>query len=99
MIFNCVTEIVSPKKVLHSVKKCVLRIGLVHSHVSFKVVDIERCLPVTFASWSDLFIMLVFLYLYVLYVVGTSFFVHFLLLLCHYCQVSLELKPLTLFIN
>ncbi|XP_048334561.2 DNA mismatch repair protein MLH3 [Ziziphus jujuba] len=31
----------SPKKVLQSVKKCVLRIALVHSKVSFKVVDIE----------------------------------------------------------
>ncbi|XP_034683209.1 DNA mismatch repair protein MLH3 isoform X6 [Vitis riparia] len=31
----------SPKKVLHSVKKCVFRIALVHSNVSFKVVDIE----------------------------------------------------------
>lgn len=31
----------SPKKVLHSVKKCVLRIALVHSRVSFKVADIE----------------------------------------------------------
>ncbi|KAK9284262.1 hypothetical protein L1049_023432 [Liquidambar formosana] len=31
----------SPKKVLHSVKKCVLLIALVHSKVSFKVVDIE----------------------------------------------------------
>ncbi|KAM1630203.1 hypothetical protein FF2_017957 [Malus domestica] len=31
----------SPKKVLHSVNKCVHRIALVHSNVSFKVVDIE----------------------------------------------------------
>ncbi|XP_075655898.1 DNA mismatch repair protein MLH3 [Castanea sativa] len=31
----------SPKKVLHSVKKCVLRIALVYSQVSFKVVDSE----------------------------------------------------------
>ncbi|KAJ4714043.1 DNA mismatch repair protein MLH3 [Melia azedarach] len=31
----------SPKKVLHSVKKCVFRIALVHSQVSFNVVDIE----------------------------------------------------------
>ncbi|KAJ0041276.1 hypothetical protein Pint_28721 [Pistacia integerrima] len=31
----------SPKKVLHSVKKCVFRIALVHSKASFKVVDIE----------------------------------------------------------
>ncbi|XP_057958791.1 DNA mismatch repair protein MLH3 isoform X2 [Malania oleifera] len=31
----------SPKKILHSVKKCVLQIALVHSMVSFKVVDIE----------------------------------------------------------
>ncbi|XP_043810058.1 DNA mismatch repair protein MLH3 isoform X3 [Manihot esculenta] len=31
----------STKKVLDSVKKCVLRISLVHSTVSFKVVDIE----------------------------------------------------------
>lgn len=37
---------------LHSVKKGVLRIALVHSQVSFKVIDIERCLPVTLASWS-----------------------------------------------
>ncbi|XP_070669826.1 DNA mismatch repair protein MLH3-like isoform X3 [Malus domestica] len=31
----------SPKKVLHCVNKCVHRIALVHSNVSFKVVDIE----------------------------------------------------------
>ncbi|KAL7192834.1 hypothetical protein ACSBR2_024616 [Camellia fascicularis] len=31
----------SPKKVLHSVKKCVLRIAIVHPKVFFKVVDIE----------------------------------------------------------
>ncbi|KAL3525170.1 hypothetical protein ACH5RR_013542 [Cinchona calisaya] len=31
----------SPKKVLHLVKKCVLRIALVHPRVSFKVTDIE----------------------------------------------------------
>uniref|UniRef100_A0A5B7BWE8 Putative DNA mismatch repair protein MLH3 isoform X1 n=2 Tax=Davidia involucrata TaxID=16924 RepID=A0A5B7BWE8_DAVIN len=31
----------SPKKVLHSVKKCVLRIAFVHPKVSFKFVDIE----------------------------------------------------------
>ncbi|XP_062102778.1 DNA mismatch repair protein MLH3 isoform X2 [Humulus lupulus] len=31
----------SPKKVLQSIKKCVQRISLVHSKVSFKVVDIE----------------------------------------------------------
>ncbi|GAV83033.1 MutL_C domain-containing protein/HATPase_c_3 domain-containing protein [Cephalotus follicularis] len=31
----------SPKKVLHSVKKCVLRIALVHPKVSLKVVDVE----------------------------------------------------------
>ncbi|KAF8405555.1 hypothetical protein HHK36_010462 [Tetracentron sinense] len=31
----------SPKKVLHSVKKCVLRIALVRPQVSFKVIDIE----------------------------------------------------------
>ncbi|XP_072973174.1 DNA mismatch repair protein MLH3 isoform X2 [Typha angustifolia] len=31
----------SPKRVLHSVKKCVFRIALVHPHVSFKVTDIE----------------------------------------------------------
>ncbi|KAJ8625651.1 hypothetical protein MRB53_034181 [Persea americana] len=31
----------SPKKVLHSVKKCVLRIALVCPQVSFKVIDIE----------------------------------------------------------
>ncbi|XP_059437766.1 DNA mismatch repair protein MLH3 isoform X2 [Corylus avellana] len=31
----------SPKKVLHSVKKGVLRIALVHSQVYFKVIDIE----------------------------------------------------------
>ncbi|KAK9129216.1 hypothetical protein Sjap_009703 [Stephania japonica] len=31
----------SPKKVLHSVKKCVLRIALVHPLVSFKVTDTE----------------------------------------------------------
>ncbi|KAK2657642.1 hypothetical protein Ddye_010694 [Dipteronia dyeriana] len=31
----------SPKKVLHSVKKSVLRIALVHLKISFKVVDIE----------------------------------------------------------
>ncbi|EXB95122.1 DNA mismatch repair protein mutL [Morus notabilis] len=31
----------SPKKVLQSVKKCVLRIALVHSKLSFKVVDLE----------------------------------------------------------
>ncbi|KAM6540464.1 hypothetical protein CsatB_004911 [Cannabis sativa] len=31
----------SPKKVLQSIKKCVQRISLVHSNVSFKVVDIE----------------------------------------------------------
>ncbi|XP_019054912.1 PREDICTED: DNA mismatch repair protein MLH3 isoform X2 [Nelumbo nucifera] len=31
----------SPKKVLHSVKKCVLRIALVHPQVFFKVIDIE----------------------------------------------------------
>ncbi|CAN6541392.1 unnamed protein product [Malus baccata var. baccata] len=31
----------SPKQVLHSVNKCVHRIALVHSNVSFKVVDIE----------------------------------------------------------
>lgn len=31
----------SPKKVLHSVKKCVHRIALVHSKVSFKIVDVE----------------------------------------------------------
>ncbi|KAA8547596.1 hypothetical protein F0562_004025 [Nyssa sinensis] len=31
----------SPKKILHSVKKCVLRIALVHPKVSFKVVDNE----------------------------------------------------------
>ncbi|KAL5538811.1 hypothetical protein UlMin_045599 [Ulmus minor] len=31
----------SPKKVLQSIKKCVLRIALVHLKVSFKVVDIE----------------------------------------------------------
>ncbi|KAF6154355.1 hypothetical protein GIB67_026811 [Kingdonia uniflora] len=31
----------SPKKVLHSVKKCVLRIALVHPQVSFQVIDIE----------------------------------------------------------
>ncbi|KAK0604478.1 hypothetical protein LWI29_015995 [Acer saccharum] len=31
----------SPKKVLHLVKKSVLRIALVHSKISFKVVDIE----------------------------------------------------------
>ncbi|KAJ6305195.1 hypothetical protein OIU78_020686 [Salix suchowensis] len=31
----------SPKKILHLVKKCALRIALMHSEVSFKVVDIE----------------------------------------------------------
>ncbi|XP_038722366.1 DNA mismatch repair protein MLH3 isoform X4 [Tripterygium wilfordii] len=31
----------SPKKVLHLIKKCVLRIALVHSKVFFKVFDIE----------------------------------------------------------
>ncbi|KAL7223720.1 hypothetical protein ACSBR1_025213 [Camellia fascicularis] len=31
----------SPKKVLHSVKKCVLRIAIVHPKVFFEVVDIE----------------------------------------------------------
>lgn len=31
----------SPKKVLHSVKNCVLLIALVHTQVSFKVVDVE----------------------------------------------------------
>uniref|UniRef100_A0A2P2LHF7 MutL C-terminal dimerisation domain-containing protein n=2 Tax=Rhizophora mucronata TaxID=61149 RepID=A0A2P2LHF7_RHIMU len=31
----------SPKKVLHSVKKCIFRIALVHSKVSFKVADID----------------------------------------------------------
>lgn len=36
----------SPEKVLYSVKKCVLRIALVHPTVSFKVVDIERFLLV-----------------------------------------------------
>jgi DNA mismatch repair protein MLH3 len=38
--------------VLHSVKKGVLRIALVHSQVFFKVIDIERCLPVKLASWN-----------------------------------------------
>lgn len=33
----------SPKKVLHSVKECILRIALVHLGTSFKMVDIERC--------------------------------------------------------
>lgn len=42
----------STKKVLDSVKKCVLRISLVHSTVSFKVVDIERCVLITLACWS-----------------------------------------------
>lgn len=32
----------SPKKVLHSIKKCVLRIALVHPQVLFKVTDIAR---------------------------------------------------------
>ena len=40
----------SPKKVLQSVKKCVLRTALVHSKVSFKVVDAERYLLVIFCS-------------------------------------------------
>lgn len=31
----------SPKKVLHAVKKCVVRTALVHSKVSFKIVDSE----------------------------------------------------------
>ncbi|KAG6775612.1 hypothetical protein POTOM_019090 [Populus tomentosa] len=31
----------SPKKILHLVKKCALRVALMHSEVSFKVVDIE----------------------------------------------------------
>ncbi|KAL5706128.1 hypothetical protein ACHQM5_024336 [Ranunculus cassubicifolius] len=31
----------SPKKILHSVKKCVLRVALVHPQLSFKVTDIE----------------------------------------------------------
>ncbi|KAI0502370.1 hypothetical protein KFK09_017318 [Dendrobium nobile] len=31
----------SLRKVLHSVKKCVFRIALVHPHVSFKVIEIE----------------------------------------------------------
>ncbi|PIA46727.1 hypothetical protein AQUCO_01500339v1 [Aquilegia coerulea] len=31
----------SPKKVLHSVKKCVLQVALMHPQVSFKVTDIE----------------------------------------------------------
>ncbi|XP_077220026.1 MUTL protein homolog 3 isoform X2 [Tasmannia lanceolata] len=31
----------SPKKVLHSVKKCVLRTALVYPQISFKIVDIE----------------------------------------------------------
>ncbi|KAM7529497.1 hypothetical protein LguiB_032907 [Lonicera macranthoides] len=31
----------SPKKVLHSVKECVLRIALVHLTVSFKVINVE----------------------------------------------------------
>ncbi|KAG6646331.1 hypothetical protein CIPAW_07G002300 [Carya illinoinensis] len=31
----------SPKRVLHSVKKCVLMIALVHSQISFKVIDNE----------------------------------------------------------
>ncbi|KAK2966834.1 hypothetical protein RJ640_027793, partial [Escallonia rubra] len=30
-----------PKKVLHAVKECVLKIALVHFNVSFNVVDIE----------------------------------------------------------
>ncbi|KAG2695162.1 hypothetical protein I3843_07G002300 [Carya illinoinensis] len=43
----------SPKRVLHSVKKCVLMIALVHSQISFKVIDNERFLSVTFSSWSQ----------------------------------------------
>lgn len=31
----------SPKKVLHSVRECVLRVALVHSQVSFKVTDVQ----------------------------------------------------------
>ncbi|XP_043709319.1 DNA mismatch repair protein MLH3 isoform X2 [Telopea speciosissima] len=47
----------SPKKVLHSVTKCVLRIALVHPHVSFKVIDIESedemlCTPSSFSPLS-----------------------------------------------
>ncbi|KAJ4966151.1 hypothetical protein NE237_018000 [Protea cynaroides] len=47
----------SPKKVLHSVKKCVLRIALVHPHVSFKVINIESeeeilCTPSSFSPLS-----------------------------------------------
>lgn len=53
----------SPKKVLHSVKKCVLRIALVYSQVSFKVVDSERLLPIIFAIWRCLIIMFVYLYI------------------------------------
>lgn len=36
---------VRPKKVLDSIKKCVLRIALVHLDVSFKVNDIDRYYP------------------------------------------------------
>lgn len=35
----------SPKKVLESITKCVFRIALVHSNVSFSVLDIERWVP------------------------------------------------------
>ncbi|CAL5371396.1 unnamed protein product [Camellia sinensis] len=36
-----ISNLGSPKKVLHSVKKCVLRIAIVHPKVFFEVVDIE----------------------------------------------------------
>lgn len=35
----------SPKKVLESITKCVFRIALVHSNVSFSVLDIDRWVP------------------------------------------------------
>lgn len=36
----------SPKKVLLSVKKCLLQAALVHPKVSFNLIDLERCVLV-----------------------------------------------------
>lgn len=52
----------SPKKVLHSVKKCVFRIALVHPMVYFNVIDIERYVLVKYLSWSSM-ILILFLFL------------------------------------
>lgn len=93
----------SPKKVLHAVIKCVHRIALVHSKVSFKLINIERCLLNTFLIEECMVVLYFFIGLityFTLFVVRMSFFVQFLLPLpWHYWKGLLGLRSPLLFMN